>query len=103
MADATEAVTKNFLCSGGNQPQRDDVSCKGESGGATHVDKYGRLIQIGVVSWGVKNLCSKAKLDAVSVSDSRDYHINLLRPDIQSFLKKHLENDKLGHTLTFLP
>nr|XP_021324426.1 complement factor B isoform X1 [Danio rerio] len=103
VADATEAVTKNFLCSGGNQPQRDDVSCKGESGGATHVDKYGRLIQIGVVSWGVKNLCSKAKLDAVSVSDSRDYHINLLRPDIQSFLKKHLENDKLGHTLTFLP
>ncbi|TRY54159.1 hypothetical protein DNTS_034839 [Danionella cerebrum] len=92
--DAYQVVTKNFLCSGGTEPYQDDVSCKGESGGATFMNQKDRLIQVGIVSWGTKNLCTKGKIDARSTEDSRDYHISLFSPEIQAFLKAHLGNDK---------
>ncbi|WP_272582626.1 trypsin-like serine protease [Providencia sp. PROV257] len=99
--NAREAVTDNFLCSGGIEPKTDHVACKGDSGGATYVNKKGRVIQVGVVSWGVKDVC-KEKRRFTSDADSRDYHSNLFSEKIRSFLKVHLENDRIGQPLTFL-
>ncbi|RXN19432.1 complement factor B-like protein [Labeo rohita] len=99
--NAREVVTDNFLCSGGTEPKTDDVACKGEAGGATYVNKKGRVIQVGVISWGVKNIC-KRRSGFTSASDSRDYHSNLFSEKIRSFLKEHLENDNIGNPLTFL-
>ncbi|XP_058613186.1 complement factor B-like isoform X1 [Onychostoma macrolepis] len=99
--NAREAVTDNFLCSGGTEPTTDDVACKGDSGGASYVNKKGRVIQVGVLSWGVKDIC-KNKRRFTSDADSRDYHSNLFSEKIRFFLKEHLENDRIGHPLTFL-
>ncbi|RXN19429.1 complement factor B-like protein [Labeo rohita] len=79
-------------------------TCKkhGESGGATHVNKKGRVIQVGVISWGVKDICKGNNNRFTSVSDSRDFHSNLFSEKIRSFLKEHLENDNIGNPLTFL-
>ncbi|XP_026114890.1 complement factor B-like [Carassius auratus] len=99
--NAREVVTDNFLCSGGIEPKTDDVACKGDFGGATYVNKKGRVIQVGVVSWGVKDVC-KEKRSFTSDADSRDYHSNLFSEKIRSFLKEHLENDRIGQPLTFL-
>uniref|UniRef100_A0A8C1P6S9 C3/C5 convertase n=1 Tax=Cyprinus carpio TaxID=7962 RepID=A0A8C1P6S9_CYPCA len=99
--NAREVVTDNFLCSGGNEPKTDDVACKGDLGGATYVNKKGRVIQVGVVSWGVKDVC-REKRSFISDADSRDYHSNLFSEEIRSFLKDHLENDRIGQPLTFL-
>ncbi|KAK2872808.1 hypothetical protein Q8A67_022705 [Cirrhinus molitorella] len=99
--DAKEAVTDNFLCSGGIEPKTDHVACKGESGGATYLNKKGRVIQVGVISWGAKDIC-KGKTRFNSQADSRDYHSNLFSQQIRAFLKEHLENDDIGNPLTFL-
>ncbi|KAF4098468.1 hypothetical protein G5714_020498 [Onychostoma macrolepis] len=99
--NAREAVTDNFLCSGGTEPTTDDVACKGDSGGASYVNKKGRVIQVGVISWGVKDIC-KEKRRFTSDADSRDYHSNLFSEKIRLFLKEHLENDRIGNPLTFL-
>nr|AZZ09394.1 putative complement factor b/c2-a1 [Ctenopharyngodon idella] len=101
VTNAKDVVTDSFLCSGGTEPKTDNVACKGESGGATYVNKKGRLIQVGVVSWGVKDLCTKAKPDPLSQAGTRDYHINLFSEKIQSFFKEHLGNDTIGHPLSF--
>ncbi|XP_056117955.1 complement factor B-like [Rhinichthys klamathensis goyatoka] len=101
VTNARDVVTDNFLCSGGNEPQTDDVACKGEFGGATYISKKGRLIQVGVVSWGVKDICTKRNPNPVSQADTRDYHTNLFSADILSFLKKHLGNDAIANPLTF--
>ncbi|CAM4669262.1 unnamed protein product [Leuciscus chuanchicus] len=101
VTDARDVVTDNFLCSGGVEPQTDDVACKGESGGATYIDKKGRMIQVGVISWGVKDICTTGKPDPVSQANTRDYHTNLFSADIQSFLKEHLGNDVIGNPLKF--
>ncbi|TRY90299.1 hypothetical protein DNTS_012376 [Danionella cerebrum] len=86
-----ELVTKNFLCSGGTYPKADDASCNGEAGGATYVNRKNRLIQVGLLSWGVKNLCRGGMLDVKSDEDSREYHTNLFSAGIQSFLREHLD------------
>ncbi|XP_043077997.1 complement factor B-like [Puntigrus tetrazona] len=100
--NAREAVTDNFLCSGGTEPTTDDVSCKGDSGGASYVNKKGRVIQVGVISWGSKDVCKEKRGKFTSDADSRDYHSNLFSAKIQSFLKEHIENDRIGNPLTFL-
>ncbi|XP_016348823.1 complement factor B-like [Sinocyclocheilus anshuiensis] len=99
--NAWEAVTDNFLCSGGIEPKTDDVACKGDSGGASYVNKKGRVIQVGIISWGVKDICKESK-KFTSDADSRDYHSNLFSEKIRSFLKEHLENDRIGNPLKFL-
>uniref|UniRef100_A0A8C1P9C4 C3/C5 convertase n=1 Tax=Cyprinus carpio TaxID=7962 RepID=A0A8C1P9C4_CYPCA len=107
--NAREVVTDNFLCSGGNEPKTDDFACEGDSGGDTYVNKKGRfrcdfcflLKTVGVVSWGVKDVC-REKRSFISDADSRDYHSNLFSEEIRSFLKEHLENDRIGQPLTFL-
>ncbi|XP_067280663.1 complement factor B-like [Pseudorasbora parva] len=100
VTNAKDVVTDNFLCSGGTEPQVDDISCKGESGGATYVNKKSRLIQVGIVSWGVKDICAKDP-NSRSKEDTRDYHTNLFSEKIQLFLKEHLGNDQIGHSLSF--
>uniref|UniRef100_A0A672KZ14 C3/C5 convertase n=1 Tax=Sinocyclocheilus grahami TaxID=75366 RepID=A0A672KZ14_SINGR len=99
--NAREAVTDNFLCSGGIEPKTDDVACKGDSGGASYVNKKGRVIQVGIISWGVKDICKESR-KFTSDADSRDYHSNLFSEKIRSFLKEHLENDRIGNPLKFL-
>uniref|UniRef100_A0A671SAT6 C3/C5 convertase n=1 Tax=Sinocyclocheilus anshuiensis TaxID=1608454 RepID=A0A671SAT6_9TELE len=99
--NAREAVTDNFLCSGDGSLYLVLIYCLGESGGATYVNKKGRVIQVGVISWGVKDVC-KEKRSFTSDADSRDYHSNLFSEKIRSFLKEHLENDRIGQPLKFL-
>ncbi|XP_067464188.1 complement factor B-like isoform X2 [Thunnus thynnus] len=85
------AVTDNFLCTGGQFPQVDHIACTGDSGGAVVKDYLVyRTIQVAVVSWGTKNLCtsgSQTKSDATS----RDFHINLFK--VVPFLKSVLGDD----------
>ncbi|KAL0966315.1 hypothetical protein UPYG_G00293790 [Umbra pygmaea] len=83
-----EAVTENFLCTGGIQPKVEHVACKGDSGGALYLTNQKRRIQVGVISWGVADLCKGDKHPQTSTEISRDYHINLFR--MQKFLKDHL-------------
>ncbi|XP_077361198.1 complement factor B-like [Festucalex cinctus] len=90
--DAKVPVTENFLCTGGLQPFRDHIACKGDSGGAVFKDFYNRTVQIGVVSWGTKDLCTKSKSVVESDHLSRDFHINVFR--VVPFLKSILGNNK---------
>ncbi|XP_036380477.1 complement factor B-like [Megalops cyprinoides] len=96
--NAKDVVTDNFLCTGGIEEQTDHVACKGDSGGAVFVERQRRLIQVGVVSFGVKNLCVGKKTTPDSDASSRDYHINLFK--VQPFLKQHLTNPAFA-PLTF--
>ncbi|XP_065143181.1 complement factor B-like isoform X1 [Paramisgurnus dabryanus] len=98
--NAKDIVSRNFLCSGGIKPTTDYVACKGDSGGATFVPGA-RIVQVGIVSWGVKNMCARSPKPK-SEKDSRDYHTNLFSPEIRSFLKKYLGNERIGTPLTFL-
>lgn len=72
VSDVREVVTDRFLCTGGNE---EIVSCKGDSGGPLSVGKLYRYIQVGVVSWGVKDVC----MDDRPHADARDFHLNVFR------------------------
>ncbi|XP_024291847.1 complement factor B isoform X4 [Oncorhynchus tshawytscha] len=87
-----EAVTKNFLCTGGTEDKVEDIACKGDSGGALYLKNLKRRIQVGVISWGVKDLCMGNIPKPLSTATTRDYHINLFR--MQEFLKEHLGEKK---------
>ncbi|KAM4545896.1 complement factor B-like [Odontesthes bonariensis] len=97
--DPKVAVTNNFLCTGGH---RDHIACAGDAGGAVFKDYEQRTIQIGLVSWGTKELCTSGGM-VESTDDSRDFHINLFR--MVPFLKSILGNDDQDDyaPLTFLP
>nr|XP_046266129.1 complement factor B-like isoform X2 [Scatophagus argus] len=84
-----DAVTDNFLCTGGRNPQRDHIACKGDSGGAVFKNYEHRTIQIAVVSWGTKNLCNEGAVE--SDDTSRDFHLNLFK--VVPFLKSILGKD----------
>ncbi|XP_016377010.1 complement factor B-like [Sinocyclocheilus rhinocerous] len=99
--NAKDIVTDNFLCSGGIEPTVDDVACKGDSGGATFVVPGNRQVQVGIVSWGVKDLCKDTRTPK-SDSHTRDYHTSLFSAEVREFLKRYLEDEKLGTPLTFL-
>ncbi|XP_058866704.1 complement factor B-like [Acipenser ruthenus] len=86
--DWPDVVTDRFLCTGGTDPVIDDVTCKGDSGGSLFLEKKRRMFQVGVISWGNKNLCVGGRRQPTE-KDSRDYHINLF--EVQDFLR-----DKLG-------
>ncbi|XP_068187285.1 complement factor B-like [Antennarius striatus] len=96
-----DAVTDNFLCTGGRTPFRDHIACTGDSGGAVFKNYEHRTIQVAAVSWGTKVLCKSG--DVVESDDSsRDFHINLFR--VQDFLKSILGKDDQNEyvPLTFL-
>ncbi|XP_016100381.1 complement factor B-like [Sinocyclocheilus grahami] len=99
--NAKDIVTDNFLCSGGIEPNVDDIACKGDSGGATFVVPGNRMVQVGIVSWGVKDLCKNTRKPK-SDSHTRDYHTSLFSPEVRKFLKRYLGDEKLGAPLTFL-
>ncbi|XP_073680383.1 complement factor b, like [Garra rufa] len=99
--NAKDIVTDNFLCSGGTEPTVDDIACKGDSGGATFVVPGNRLVQVGIVSWGVKDLCQNTRKPK-SDSFTRDYHTSLFSEKVREFLKRYLGDGKLGAPLTFL-
>ncbi|XP_073336042.1 complement factor B-like [Pagrus major] len=84
-------VTENFLCTGGRNPYRDHISCPGDSGGAVFKNYEHRTIQVALVSWGSKNLCTSSGGVVESDDTSRDFHINLFR--VVPFLKSVLGND----------
>ncbi|XP_078422704.1 complement factor B-like [Cetorhinus maximus] len=81
VTDVRKVVTERFLCTGGQE----DVSCKGDSGGALFINKKRRFVQVGVVSWGVINVCDAVKPDK---QHARDFHINLFT--VVPWLKKKL-------------
>ncbi|XP_075343488.1 complement factor B-like [Odontesthes bonariensis] len=85
--DPKVAVTDSFICTGGD---RDHIACTGDSGGAVFKNYNLRTIQIGLVSWGTKELCTSGGL-VESTDDSRDFHINLFK--VIPFLKSILGND----------
>ncbi|XP_076835639.1 complement factor B-like [Brachyhypopomus gauderio] len=95
-----KAITDNFLCTGGaEQNEVDDIACKGDSGGATFVEQKKRVIQVGIISWGLKDICTD---ETQSVETARDFHTNLFSPEVQDFLKQYLGDGKRGAPLTFL-
>ncbi|KAB5548789.1 hypothetical protein PHYPO_G00059630 [Pangasianodon hypophthalmus] len=95
---AKDMITENFLCTGGaSQNYIDDVTCKGDSGGPTFVEKN-RLIQLGVISWGLKDIC----VTGGDSTETRDFHTNLFSPKVQDFLKKYLGNGDIDTPLNFL-
>uniref|UniRef100_A0A4W4DR58 C3/C5 convertase n=1 Tax=Electrophorus electricus TaxID=8005 RepID=A0A4W4DR58_ELEEL len=97
---AAKIITENFLCTGGAElNQVDDISCKGDSGGATFIEQKYRVIQVGIISWGLKDVC---KDKTQSIETARDFHTNLFSPEVQAFLKKYLGDGKRGAPLTFL-
>ncbi|XP_061154620.1 complement factor B-like [Syngnathus typhle] len=88
--NAEVPVTANFLCTGGLIPFRDHIACTGDSGGAVFKNFEHRTVQIGLVSWGSKNLCKGGGV-VNSDADSRDFHINVFK--VVPFLKSILGND----------
>ncbi|XP_076835642.1 complement factor B-like isoform X3 [Brachyhypopomus gauderio] len=95
-----EVITDNFLCSGGAELNNiDDIACRGDSGGATFVEQKSRMIQVGIISWGLKDICTDK---TQSVETARDFHTNLFSPEVQAFLKQYLGDGKRGAPLTFL-
>ncbi|XP_028297993.1 complement factor B-like, partial [Gouania willdenowi] len=88
--NVTIPVTENFLCTGGQYPTVDHKACTGDSGGAVFKDYDYRTVQVGVVSWGTKELCQSGGL-VNSDASSRDFHINLFK--VVPFLKRILGND----------
>ncbi|XP_067864985.1 complement factor B-like [Heterodontus francisci] len=86
VSDVNDVVTDRFLCTGGSTSTYEDISCKGDSGGPLYIQKLYRYVQVGVVSWGVEDLCSTDSLP----SHARDFHINLF--EVMGWLKQHLGN-----------
>ncbi|KAG8002205.1 Complement C2, partial [Nibea albiflora] len=94
-----EFVTDRFLCSGGSSGYRDAITCKGDSGGSLFLRKRNRYFQVGVVTWGITDVCGSAQGTYSSdrpPPDARDFHIDLFK--IMPWLKQHL-----GEDIQFLP
>ncbi|XP_043534114.1 complement factor B-like [Chiloscyllium plagiosum] len=92
VTDVRMVVTDRFLCTGGQDPVAEEVSCKGDSGGALYMEKKRRLIQVGVISWGVINVCDTVNADK---NHARDFHVNLFK--VLPWLK-----ERLGKIMTFI-
>ncbi|XP_053334423.1 complement factor B-like isoform X1 [Clarias gariepinus] len=91
-------ITDNFLCTGGaSQNYIDDVTCSGDSGGATFVERN-RLIQVGVISWGLEDTCVTSG-DRI---DTRDFHVDLFDPKVRDFLQDYLGDEDIDTPLHFL-
>lgn len=89
--DVSEVVTPRFLCTGGVDPYADPNTCKGDSGGPLIIHKRSRFIQVGVISWGVVDVCKRPQQVP---GYARDFHINLYQ--VLPWLKEKLQNEDLG-------
>ncbi|KAM9318633.1 LOW QUALITY PROTEIN: complement factor B [Pholidichthys leucotaenia] len=88
-----EFVPDRFFCTGGTAGYQDAITCKGDSGGSLFLQKRKRYFQVGVVSWGIIDICATSNRSPV---DARDFHIDLFK--IIPWLKKHLSEE-----IKFLP
>ncbi|XP_007110156.1 complement factor B [Physeter macrocephalus] len=89
--DVSEVVTPRFLCTGGVAPYADPNTCKGDSGGPLIIHKKSRFIQVGVISWGVVDVCKRQQQVPAY---ARDFHINLYQ--VLPWLKEKLQDEDLG-------
>ncbi|XP_067320852.1 uncharacterized protein [Anolis sagrei] len=102
VTNVADVVTDRFLCTGGFDPQADPNTCKGDSGGPLIIQKRLRYIQVGVISWGVVNVCKSKKISCDpprgghvnSPRHARDFHINLFK--VMPWLKERLRDEDLG-------
>ncbi|XP_038624473.1 complement factor B [Tachyglossus aculeatus] len=88
----SDVVTPNFLCTGGSDPVADPNTCKGDSGGPLIIHQKSRFIQVGVISWGVIDVCKEKGKPIPSFA--RDFHFNLF--SVIPWLKKILKEEDLG-------
>ncbi|XP_049648643.1 complement factor B [Accipiter gentilis] len=88
-----DVVTPRFLCSGGTEPYVDPNACRGDSGGPIVVTWGKRYFQVGVISWGVLDVCRQPRAPAFA----RDFHINVF--EVLPWLQGQLQDEDLG----FLP
>ncbi|KAM6933134.1 complement C2 [Xenentodon cancila] len=96
-----EYVPERFLCTGGTGGYQDATSCKGDSGGSLFLQKRKRYFQVGVLSWGIIDVCKQSshvytQYRGRPPPDARDFHIDLFK--IMPWLKQHL-----GGEIEFLP
>ncbi|XP_004598821.1 complement factor B [Ochotona princeps] len=92
--DISEVVTPRFLCTGGSDPYADPNTCRGDSGGPLIIHKRSRFIQVGVISWGVVDVCKGQKRYKQVPAHARDFHINLFQ--VLPWLKDKLKDEDLG-------
>uniref|UniRef100_A0A672QA57 C3/C5 convertase n=1 Tax=Sinocyclocheilus grahami TaxID=75366 RepID=A0A672QA57_SINGR len=96
-ASLLEVITDRFMCTGGTEKNRHEMTCKGDSGGALFLRKRMRYFQVAVVSWGTKQICgSQTDVRVDWPLDARDFHISVF--SLMPWLKQHLHEE-----LAFLP
>ncbi|XP_072844941.2 complement factor B [Pogona vitticeps] len=99
VTDVSEVVTDRFLCTGGIDPVVDPNTCKGDSGGPLIIQNRLRYVQVGVISWGVVDVCQKRlpacdkNIRVQSPSFARDFHINIFK--VLPWLKQRLSDEGL--------
>lgn len=91
--DISEVVTPRFLCTGGVSPYADPNTCRGDSGGPLIIHKRSRFIQVGVISWGVVDVCRDQRRQQYVPAHARDFHINLFQ--VLPWLKDKLQEENL--------
>uniref|UniRef100_A0A8C2VK03 Complement factor B n=2 Tax=Chinchilla lanigera TaxID=34839 RepID=A0A8C2VK03_CHILA len=91
--DISEVVTPRFLCTGGVDPYADPNTCRGDSGGPLIIHKRSRFIQVGVISWGVVDVCHDRKRRQQVPVYARDFHLNLFQ--VLPWLKEKLKDENL--------
>nr|AAI70192.1 Complement factor B [Xenopus laevis] len=94
-----DAVSDQFLCTGGLIPVVDPPVCKGDSGGPLLVQVKRRYVQVGIISWGTVDHCEKGKRVKQTKSNARDFYQDIFK--VMPWIKKTLEDS--NESLTFLP
>ncbi|NP_001081234.1 complement factor B precursor [Xenopus laevis] len=94
-----DAVTDQFLCTGGIVPVADPPVCKGDSGGPLLIQVKRRYVQVGIISWGTVDHCDKGTRIKQTQKNARDFYQDIFKvlPWIQKVLEEKHE------VLTFLP
>ncbi|XP_056120603.1 complement factor B [Rhinichthys klamathensis goyatoka] len=88
-ASLSEVITDRFMCTGGTETIRHEMTCKGDSGGALFLRKRMRYFQVAVISWGTKQTCdSRTAVRDNRPLDARDFHISVF--SVMPWLKQHL-------------
>ncbi|RXN13267.1 complement C2-like protein [Labeo rohita] len=95
-ASVSEVVTDRFLCTGGSEKNRVEMTCKGDSGGSLFLRKRMRYFQVAVVSWGTEQICGLQTAVKKQTPDARDFHISVF--PLMPWLKQYLDKE-----LVFLP
>nr|XP_032644906.1 complement C2-like [Chelonoidis abingdonii] len=94
VSDVSRVVTDRFLCSGqeASGGSEEASTCKGESGGGLFLEKKRRYFQVGVISWGVFDVCKVPNRKAPA--HARDFHLNLFT--VLPWLRDKLAEEELG-------